>query len=77
MKASDGETMKISNLSGGLGIYDIMARHGTSLMQHKPRVQRDPKLVKVNNSEAKEKSGTSTDKNRDSTTRVNKTPTAR
>jgi hypothetical protein len=33
--------------------------------------------VKVNNSGAKEKSGTSTDKNQDSTKKVNKTRTAR
>ncbi len=69
--------MKISSLSGGIGIFDIMARHGASLLHEKPRVPRDPKMVKVNNSEAKEKSGTSTDKNRDSTGRVNKTQAAR
>ena len=69
--------MKISNLSGGLGLYDIMARHGAALAQNKPRIPRDPKMVKVNNSEAKEKSGTSTDKNQDSSKKVNKTQTAR
>jgi hypothetical protein len=69
--------MKISSLSGSMGLLDIMARHGTALVQGKPRVQRDPKMVKVNNSEAKEKSGTSTDKNQGSTRKVNKTPTAR
>ena len=69
--------MKISSLSGGLGLFDIMARHGAALVQNKPRVHRDPKMVKVNNSEAKEKSGTSTDKNQDSTKRVNKTHTTR
>ncbi|HVN22441.1 MAG TPA: hypothetical protein VMT71_00615 [Syntrophorhabdales bacterium] len=69
--------MKISNLSGGLGIFDIMARHGTALIPNRPRVQRDPKMVKVNNSEAKEKSGTSTDKNQDSIRKVNKTQTGR
>jgi hypothetical protein len=69
--------MKISNLSGGLGLFDIMARHGASLLHEKPKVQRDPKMVKVNNSAAKEKSGTSTDKNQDSTRRVNKTQTSR
>ena len=69
--------MKISNLSGGMALFDIMARHGAALMHDKPKVHRDPKMVKVNNSEAKEKSGTSTDKNQDSTKRVNKTHTAR
>jgi hypothetical protein len=69
--------MKISNLSGGLGLFDIMARHGTTLVHDKPKVHRDPKMVKVNNSSAKEKSGTSTDKNQDSTKKVNKTHTAR
>jgi hypothetical protein len=69
--------MKISSLSGGLGLFDIMARHGTALVHNKPRVHRDPKMVKVNNSEAKEKSGTSTDKDQGSTKRVNKTHTAR
>lgn len=69
--------MKISNLSGGLALFDIMARHGAALAHAKPRIQRDPKMIKVNNSEAKEKSGTSTDKNKDSTNKVNKAPTAR
>jgi hypothetical protein len=69
--------MKISNLSGGLGLYDIMARQGAALAHNKPRIQRDPKMVKVNNSEAKEKSGTSTDNYKDSAKRVNKSPTAR
>ncbi|HME45243.1 MAG TPA: hypothetical protein VKF36_19275 [Syntrophorhabdales bacterium] len=69
--------MKISNLSGGLGLLDIMARHGAALVHEKPRVNRDPKMVKVNNSQAKEKSGTSTDKNQDSTKRVNKAHTVR
>jgi len=68
--------MKISNLSGGLALFDIMARHGAALGHVKPRIQRDPKMVKVNNSEAKEKSGTSTDKNRDLTKKVEKTHTA-
>jgi len=69
--------MKISNLSGGLGLLDIMARHGAVLAHERPRVNRDPKMAKVNNSQAKEKSGTSTDKNRDSTKTVSKTQTAR
>jgi hypothetical protein len=69
--------MKISSLSGGLGLFDLMARHGAALAHAKPRIQRDPKMVKVNNSEAKEKSGTSTDNNKDSTKKVNKTATAR
>jgi hypothetical protein len=69
--------MKISSLSGGLGLFDIMARHGAALVHEKPRVNRDPKMVKVNNSAAKEKSGTSTDKNQDSAKKVNKAPTAR
>ncbi|MGD0234365.1 MAG: hypothetical protein ABSC55_07460 [Syntrophorhabdales bacterium] len=69
--------MKISNLSGGLGLLDMMARHGAALVHERPRVQRDQKMVKVNNSEAKEKSGTSTDKNQDLTKRVEKTHTAR
>ena len=69
--------MKISSLSGGLGLLDIMARHGAALVHERPRVQRDQKTVKVNNSEAKEKSGTSTDKNQDSTKRVNKAHTVR
>jgi len=69
--------MKISNLSGGLGLFDIMARHGAALVQEKPRVHRNQKMVKVNNSEAKEKSGTSTDKNQDSTKKVIRTHTAR
>lgn len=69
--------MKISSLSGGLGIFDIMARHGSALMPNRPRVQRDPKMVKVNNSGAKEKSGTSTEKNQDSIRRVNKTQAGR
>jgi len=68
--------MKISNLSGGQGLFDIMARHGAALVQEKPRVHRDPKMVKVNNSQAKEKSGTSTDNKQDSTNKVNKTRTA-
>ncbi len=69
--------MKISNLAGGIGLFDLMARHGAALVHEKPRVHRDQKMVKVNNSEAKEKSGTSTDKNQDSTKRVTKTHTAR
>jgi hypothetical protein len=69
--------MKISNLSGGLGLFDIMARHGAALVHEKPRVHRDPKMVKVNNSAAKEKSGTSTDKNQDSSKKVNNTHTVR
>jgi hypothetical protein len=69
--------MKISNLSGGLGLFDIMARHGSALVHEKPRVHRDPKMVKVNNSQAKEKSGTSTDKNQNSTKKVDRTHTAR
>ena len=69
--------MKISNLSGGIGLLDIMARHGAALVHERPRVNRDPKMLKVNNSQAKEKSGTSTDKNQDSTKTVNKTHTAR
>lgn len=69
--------MKISNLSGGLGLFDIMARHGTALVHEKPKVHRDPKMVRVNNSQAKEKGGTSTDKNQDPTQRVNRTRTSR
>ena len=69
--------MKISSLSGGLGLLDIMARHGAALVHDRPRIHRDPKTAKVNTSAAKEKSGTSTDKNQDSTKKVNKTPTAR
>jgi hypothetical protein len=68
--------MKISNLSGSLGLLDIMARHGAALVHEKPRVPGNQKMVKVNNSQAKEKSGTSTDKNQDSTKKVNKTRTA-
>ena len=60
-----------------MGLFDIMARHGASLTHEKPKVHRDPRMVKVNNSEAKEKSGTSTDKNQDSTKRVSKTHTTR
>ena len=69
--------MKISNLSGSLAFFDIMARHGTALAHERPRVHRDQKMAKVNNSEAKEKSGTSTDKNRESTKKVNRTHTGR
>lgn len=69
--------MKISSLSGGMALFDIMARHGAGLVHEKPKVPRDPKMVKVNNSGAKEKSGTSTDNNQDSTKKVNKTRTAR
>jgi hypothetical protein len=69
--------MKISNLSGGLGLFDVMARHGAALVHQKPKVHRDPKMVKVNNSGAKEKGGTSTDKSQDSTKKVNRTQTAR
>jgi len=68
--------MKISSLSGGQGLFDVMARHGAALVHEKPRVHRDPKMVKVNNSQAKEKSGTSTDNKQDSTSKVNKTRTA-
>ncbi len=69
--------MKISSLSGGLGLLDIMSRHGAALVHEKPRVPRDPKMVRVNNSQAKEKSGTSTDKNQDSTKKVTKSQPAR
>ena len=69
--------MKISSLSGSMGLFDVMARHGAALVHEKPKVHRDPKMVKVNNSGAKEKSGTSTDKNQDSTKRVNRTHTTR
>ncbi len=65
--------MKISNLSGGFALFDLMARHGAALVQEKPRIHREPKMAKVNNSEAKQKSGTSTDKNRESTGKVNRT----
>lgn len=68
--------MKISSLSGGQTLFDIMARHGAALVHEKPRVHRDPKMAKVNNSQAKEKSGTSTDNKQDSTSKVNKTRTA-
>ena len=69
--------MKISSLSGSMGLFDIMARHGAALVHEKPKVHRDPKMVKVNNSGAKEKSGTSTEKNQDSSKKINKTHTAR
>ncbi len=65
--------MKISNLSGGLALFDLMARHGAALLQEKPKIHREPKMKKVNTSEAKEKSGTSTDKNQESTKKVNRT----
>ncbi len=69
--------MKISSLSGGLGIFDIMARHGSALVPNRPRVQRDPKMVKVNTTEAKEKSGTTTDKNPEAAKKVTRTQTTR
>jgi hypothetical protein len=65
--------MKISSLSGSMALFDIMARHGAALVQEKPRVHREPRTAKVNNSQAKQKSGTSTDKNQDSTRKVNRT----
>ncbi len=65
--------MKISNLSGGLALFDLMARHGAALLQEKPKIHREPRMKKVNTSEAKEKSGTSTDKNQESTKKVNRT----
>ena len=65
--------MKISSLAGSTVLFDIMSRHGAALVQEKPRVHREPKMAKVNTSQAKEKSGTSTDKNQDSTKKVNRT----
>ncbi len=65
--------MKISSLSGGMTLFDVMARHGAALAQEKPRVHREPKMTKVNTSQAKEKSGTSTDKNQDSAKKVTRT----
>ena len=65
--------MKISSLSGSIALFDIMSRQGAALVQEKPRVHREPKMAKVNTSQAKEKSGTSTDKNQDSTKKVNRT----
>jgi hypothetical protein len=65
--------MKISSLAGSIALFDIMSRHGAALVQEKPRVHREPKMAKVNTSQAKEKSGTSTDNNQDSTRKVNRT----
>ena len=65
--------MKISSLSGSMTLFDLMARHGAALVGEKPRVHREPKMAKVNTSQAKEKSGTSTDKNQDSAKKVNRT----
>ena len=65
--------MKISSLAGSIALFDVMSRHGAALVQEKPRVHREPKMAKVNTSQAKEKSGTSTDKNQDSTKKVNRT----
>jgi hypothetical protein len=65
--------MKISSLAGSIALFDIMSRHGAALVQEKPRVHREPKTAKVNTSQAKEKSGTSTDNNQDSTRKVNRT----
>lgn len=57
--------MKIGNLSGGIGMVDVVSRFGGLGHGGRPRHFPDGKVEKVNNATAKDKSGTSTDKGRE------------
>lgn len=68
--------MKVSSVAGSVALYEIMARHGAALLQEKPKIHREPKTAKVNTAEAKQKSGTATEKKEDTTKKVGRTRTA-
>ncbi len=59
--------MKIGNLTGGIGVVDMVSRYGGFGHGGRPRPAPDGATEKVNHATAKDKGGTATDKGRERT----------
>lgn len=69
--------MNVSQLSGSLALLDIVARQTAGAVQQKPgRVHKEPKSSKVNGAEEKEKSGSATEKEQETSGGTGRTRTA-
>ena len=60
--------MTIGHISGCGGMPDLLARYGMMNNYGRARIQAGQRTVKVNNAGQKEKGGTSTERNRESST---------
>ena len=69
--------MKVSHLSGSLALLDIVARQTAGAVPHRAgKVHKEPKTAKVNSTQEKEKSGSSTEKGQETSGKTGKTRTA-
>lgn len=69
--------MKVSQLSGSLALLDLVARQTAGVVPQRPgKVHKEPKTEKVNSTQEKEKSGSSTEKGHETSGKTGKTRTA-